>query len=150
MSDKVTAVINHGSSMDREVGERMVGDSLCRGGNTEEMNLLGRVGNCGQVRRIRGTFLREQFQVVRCGSESYRGDVPCAVASVMSDSLRPRGLMEPTQLLCPWDSSSKNTGMSCHFLFGGLPDPGIEPMSLKSPALAGRFFTTSAWEALSL
>ena len=23
-----------------------------------------------------------------------------------------------------------------------LPDPGIEPMSLKSPALAGGFFTT--------
>ena len=33
---------------------------------------------------------------------------------------------------------------------GNLPDPGIEPTSLMSPALAGRFFTTSAtWEALS-
>ena len=31
---------------------------------------------------------------------------------------------------------------------GDLPDPGIEPWSLTSPALAGRFFTTStAWEA---
>ena len=30
-----------------------------------------------------------------------------------------------------------------------LPDPGIEPMSLVSPALAGRFFTTStSWEAI--
>ena len=29
-----------------------------------------------------------------------------------------------------------------------LPDPGIEPMSLMSPALTGRFFTTSTtWEA---
>ena len=29
-----------------------------------------------------------------------------------------------------------------------LPDPGIKPASLMSPALAGRFFTTSAtWEA---
>ena len=27
---------------------------------------------------------------------------------------------------------------------GDLPDPGIEPISLKSPALAGRFFTASA------
>ena len=27
---------------------------------------------------------------------------------------------------------------------GDLPDPGIEPMSHMSPALAGRFFTTSA------
>ena len=30
---------------------------------------------------------------------------------------------------------------------GDLPDPEIEPMSLKSPALAGSIFTTSAtWE----
>ena len=27
---------------------------------------------------------------------------------------------------------------------GDLSDPGIEPVSLTSPALAGRFFTTSA------
>ena len=31
---------------------------------------------------------------------------------------------------------------------GDLPDPGIESVSLASPALAGGFFTTSAtWEA---
>ena len=31
---------------------------------------------------------------------------------------------------------------------GGLPDPGIEPASLESPALAGGLFTVSAtWEA---
>ena len=31
---------------------------------------------------------------------------------------------------------------------GDLPHPGIEPMSLISPELAGRFFTTSTtWEA---
>ena len=31
---------------------------------------------------------------------------------------------------------------------GGLPNPGFKPMSLVSPALAGRFFTTSTiWEA---
>ena len=31
---------------------------------------------------------------------------------------------------------------------GDLPDPGIEPVSLMTPALAGRFFTTvSTWEA---
>ena len=33
---------------------------------------------------------------------------------------------------------------------GDLPHPGIESTSLKSPALAGRFFTISAtWEVLS-
>ena len=32
---------------------------------------------------------------------------------------------------------------------GHLPDHGIKPMSLRSPALAGEFFTTSTtWEAL--
>ena len=32
---------------------------------------------------------------------------------------------------------------------GALPDPGMEAVALRSPALAGRFFTTSAtWEAL--
>ena len=31
---------------------------------------------------------------------------------------------------------------------GDLPDPGIEPASLKSSAFAGRFFTASAmWES---
>ena len=34
---------------------------------------------------------------------------------------------------------------------GGLPDPGIEPASLTSPALAGGFFTTSAtWEPCTM
>ena len=31
---------------------------------------------------------------------------------------------------------------------GGLPNPGVKPASLMSPALAGRLFTTGAtWEA---
>ena len=39
------------------------------------------------------------------------------------------------------------SGLPCP-LSRDLPDPGIEPVSLIFPALAGRFFTTSAtWEA---
>ena len=38
-----------------------------------------------------------------------------AVASVMSNSLRPYGPW-PAKLLCPWDSPGKNTGVGCHFL----------------------------------
>ena len=34
--------------------------------------------------------------------------------------------------------------MGCYDLLqGNLPDPGIEPVSLVSPALAGGFFTSS-------
>ena len=62
--------------------------------------------------------------------------------------LGPYGL-QPARFLCPW-------GFSRHEYWGGLPcptpgdlpHPGIKPKCLKSPALAARFFTTSAtWEA---
>ena len=36
----------------------------------------------------------------------------------------------------------KFTGVSCHFLPGALPDPGIKPVSPEFSALAGRFSTT--------
>ena len=39
----------------------------------------------------------------------------CQVASVVSNSVQPHGL-QPTRLLCPWDSPGKNTGVGCHFL----------------------------------
>ena len=35
--------------------------------------------------------------------------------SVVSHSLQPHGL-QPTRLLCPWNSSGKNTGVGCHAL----------------------------------
>ena len=42
--------------------------------------------------------------------------------SVMSDSLRPHGL------LCPWDFPGKNTGMGCYFLLQGIfPTQGLKP-----------------------
>ena len=42
------------------------------------------------------------------------------------------------------DSLGTNTGVGCHFLLQGyLPDPVTELTSLTSPALAGRFSTTS-------
>ena len=39
--------------------------------------------------------------------------------SVVSDSVRPRGL-QPTRLLCLWDSSGKNIGVGCHDLLQGI------------------------------
>ena len=45
---------------------------------------------------------------------------PChLVASVVSDSSQPCGL-QPARLLLSWNSSGKNTGVGCHFLFQGL------------------------------
>ena len=55
----------------------------------------------------------------------------------------------PPVLLGPWDSPDMNTGVTrlCPPP-GDLPNPGTELESPMSPALADRFFTTSAtWEA---
>ena len=43
----------------------------------------------------------------------------CSVASIVFDSLRSYGL-QPTMLLCPWDSPGKNTKVGCHFLLQGI------------------------------
>ena len=37
---------------------------------------------------------------------------------------------------------SRQEYWSCHALLQGIPDPGIEPASLVSPALADGFFTS--------
>ena len=63
-------------------------------------------------------------QLIRCSLRV------CRVASVVSDSLWPCGL-QPSRLLCPWDSLGKNTGVSCHTLFQGLfPTQGLNPRLL--------------------
>ena len=43
----------------------------------------------------------------------------CYVASVMFDSVQPYGL-EPTRLLCLWDSPGKNTGVGSHAFLQGI------------------------------
>ena len=62
----------------------------------------------------------------------------------MSDSLRPYrivALQAPMSMGFSWQKNW--SGLPCPPP-GDLPDPETEPMSPKSPALAGGFFTTSA------
>ena len=58
-------------------------------------------------------------------------------------------LMSGHSLLCPWNSPGKNIGVVCHVLLQGIfLTQGLNPHHFMFPALAGRFFTTSAtWEA---
>ena len=65
----------------------------------------------------------QQFSI---GIKAYKlfgsGSVSC---SVVSDFLRPHGL-QPTRLLCPWDSPGKNTGVDCHSLLQSIfPTQGL-------------------------
>ena len=47
--------------------------------------------------------------------------------AVLCASLQPHGL-EPTRLLCLWDSPGKNTGVGCHFLLQGIfPTQRLNP-----------------------
>ena len=67
---------------------------------------------------------------------------------VLSRSSRVRLCASQWAVSC---QASLSTGFSRQEYWGGLPcpppgdlpDPGTEPVSLESPALAGRFFTTS-------
>ena len=49
----------------------------------------------------------------------YKAQTESGGCSVMSDSVWSYGL-QPTRLLCPWDSPSKNTGMVSHSLLQGV------------------------------
>ena len=49
----------------------------------------------------------------------------------------------PASLSMEFSRQEYWSGWTCHSP-GDLPDPGIKPTSLMSPALAGGFFTTGA------
>ena len=72
----------------------------------------------------------------------------CYVASVMSNSLWPHGpVPRQAPLSMGFPRQEYWSGLPLPSP-GDLPDSGIEPVSLRSSALADRFFTTSAtWEA---
>ena len=61
--------------------------------------------------------------------------------SVVSDSLRSHG-QQPTRLLRPRNFPARMLEWLPFPAPADLPDPGIKPTSLVSPALAGRFFMT--------
>ena len=71
--------------------------------------------------------------------------------SIVSNSLQPCGLYVDCQAPLSMGFPRQEYWSGLQFLSpGDLPDLGIKPMSLASPASAGRFFTTSAtWEASS-
>ena len=71
---------------------------------------------------------------------------------VMSNSFVTHGL-EPSRLLCQWDSPGKNTGVGCYFLLQGIfPTQGSNlhllhqqadslPLSHRRPLIASVFFS---------
>ena len=49
----------------------------------------------------------------------------CVLVTQSCSTLQPHGL-EPARLLCAWNSSGKNIGLSCHFLLQGIfPTQGL-------------------------
>ena len=68
----------------------------------------------------------------------------CSVASVMSNSLWSYRL-QPTRLLCPWNSPGKNTGVGCHALLqGSFPTQGLNLCLLHSRWILHHWATAEA------
>ena len=53
----------------------------------------------------------------------------------MSNSVRPHGL-QPTRLLCPWDSPGKNTGVGGHFLLQCMKVESESEVTQSCPTLS--------------
>ena len=53
----------------------------------------------------------------------------------MSDSVRPHGSLQPTRLLCPWDSPGTNTGVGCHFLLHCMKVESESEVAQSCPTL---------------
>ena len=74
----------------------------------------------------------------------------CAVLKLLQSRLPLCGPVDgslPAPLSIGFSRQEYWSGLPCSAP-GDLPNPEIKPMSLPSPALAGRFFTTRAtWEA---
>ena len=70
-------------------------------------------------------FFLQRIWKVNSGLESE--SICC---SLVFASLQPHGL-QPSRLLCPWDSPGKNTGAGCHALLQGIfPTQGSNPTLL--------------------
>ena len=73
-------------------------------------------------RNVYNVLVADQMKAIslnKCGCAKF--------TSVVSDSLRPHGL-QPTRLLCPWDSPGKNTRVGCHALLQGVfPNQELNP-----------------------
>ena len=68
----------------------------------------------------------------------------CAcVSTVMSGSLQPQEL-QPTRLLCLWDSPGKNSGVGCHASSRGTFQPRDQTSVSYDSWRAGRFFGSTA------
>ena len=103
-------------------------------------------------------YRRILYHLIHLGSPKWcltHGESDSVSHSVVFDSLQPHELYT-TRLECPGrHQATLSMGFSRQEYWSGLPcpslgdlrNPGIEPTSLLSPALAGGFFTTSAtWE----
>ena len=66
-----------------------------------------------------------------------KGIAAAAVASVVSDSVRPH-TQQPTRLPRPWDSPGKNTGVGCHFLLQCMKVKSESEVAQSCPTLSDR------------
>ena len=83
------------------------------------LHITSELPQCGPT--ASGHTLTASYPLVGSEHQESSHTECCAVLnrSVMYNSLQPHGL-QPTRLLCPWDSPGKNTGVGCHGLLQSI------------------------------
>ena len=111
-----------GTVIPEETPERSLPLLPCE--NIQDSETQRKVYNQPASRNVRNEFLLSTLTQSMVFSDSSPSQLSrqvctccCYVASVMSDSVRPRPhRQKPTRLPGPWASPGKNTGVGCHFL----------------------------------
>ena len=109
------------------------GRILCYG-NVTNVNCWYKLAN------LRFGLRRDSFIILVCVLSHW----------VMSKSLWPHRL-QPTKLLCPWDSADNNTGVGCHFLLQGFfqhsyQGPIMHPLTQQEPECKRKWSRMAATE----
>ena len=91
-------------------------------GDTVYVNSGEDKGKTGRVLKVlvkEGRAFVEGINMVskstKPNAKNPQGGIVKQEAAIHTDSLQPHGL-QPTRLLCPWDSPGKNIGGACHVL----------------------------------
>ena len=89
--------------------------------------------------------MRERWEIKEGDERGVDGQFTCFVCgcSVVSDFVTPWTVARQAPLSMGFSRQEYWSGLPFPSP-GDLPDPGMEPMSLRSPALAVQFFTSSS------
>ena len=140
---RCTSSVRDGTYQDCETGDRQ--NALFLGENFDELNAITECPAPGWELWWAECYYRQHLVYSRNWICYERLACVLVISRFSCDQLFVTPWTVAYQALCPWGFSSQEywSRLPCPPP-GEVSDPGIEPIPLMSPALADRFFTTSA------